>query len=113
MIIRQGFFEGRILPSMEDRFFSYVANDMVPVWRSFPGLIELRVSTAESPENKVWYPLHTSFTFPSEDVLDAALKSPQRQEALARTKVLLEMFDGRVFHVVTRPLAHDGTAIGG
>ena len=97
---------------MEDRFFAYVAEEMVPVWRSLPGLLELRVSTAESPENKVTYPLHTSFRFPSEVVLENALKSPQRQEALARTKILLEMFDGRVFHVVTRPLVHAGKPIG-
>ena len=111
MIIRQGFFEGRILPNMEDRFFEYVAEEMVPVWRSFPGLIELRVSTAHSPENGIAYPLHTSFSFASEAALEGALASPQRQEALARTKILLEMFDGRVFHVVIQPLVHAGRPI--
>jgi antibiotic biosynthesis monooxygenase (ABM) superfamily enzyme len=112
LIVRQGFFEGRIRAGMEDKFFAFVAERMVPVWRSFPGLSELRVSTAVSPENDVSYPLHTTFTFPSEEVLEAALASPERQQALALTKQLLEMFDGRVFHVVTRPLVHAGREIG-
>ncbi len=112
MIIRQGFFEGRILPSMEEKFFDFVAEQMVPVWRSFPGLIDLRVSTAFSPENDIVYPLHTAFAYPSDAVLEAAQASPQRQESLARTKQLLKMFDGRIFHVVTRPLLHAGHTIG-
>lgn len=112
MIIRQGFFDGRIRAGMEDKFFEFVRERMVPVWRSFPGLIELRVSSAHSPEDGTAYPLHTTFVYPSEAVLEAAQASPQRQESLARTKVLLEMFEGRVFHVVTRPLMHAGRQIG-
>lgn len=112
MIIRQGFFEGRIRPGMNEKFFQYVREQMVPVWRSFPGLIELRVSTASATEDGVEYPLHTSFSFPSQAALEAVLTSPERQEALKRTQVLLEMFEGRVFHVVTRPLVHKGQEIG-
>ena len=112
MIIRQGFFEGRIRPTLEDRFYAFVAEQMVPVWRSFPGLIDLKVSTATATEDGISYPLHTSFSFPSDAVLEAALASPERQEALARTRTLLEMFEGRVFHVVTRPLVVAGRTIG-
>lgn len=112
MIIRQGFFEGRIRAGMVDKFFQYVREQMVPVWRSFPGLIELRVSTASATEDGIEYPLHTSFSFPTDAALEAVLTSPERQEALKRTKVLLEMFEGRVFHVVTRPLVHAGHEIG-
>ena len=104
LVTRQGFFEGRIRPGMEQAFFAFVAERMLPVWRSFPGLLDLRVSTAASPENQVAYPLHTAFDFASVEAMEAALASPERQEALARTKELLRMFDGRVFHVVTRPL---------
>ena len=111
MIIRQGFFEGRVRPGMDDKFFAYVREQMVPVWRSFPGLTELRVSTATATEDGVEYPLHTSFSFPTQASLDAVLTSPERQEALRRTRVLLEMFDGRVFHVVTRPLIYAGLEI--
>jgi antibiotic biosynthesis monooxygenase (ABM) superfamily enzyme len=112
LIIRQGFFEGRIRPGMDEKFFAYVRDEMVPVWRSFPGLIELRVSTATASEDGIEYPLHTSFSYPTQASLDAVLTSPERQEALKRTKVLLEMFEGRVFHVVTRPLVHGGREIG-
>jgi antibiotic biosynthesis monooxygenase (ABM) superfamily enzyme len=97
---------------MEEEFFAFVAEKMVPVWRSFPGLVDLKVSTATLTEDGISYPLHTTFAFPSEDVLKAALASPQRQEALARTKVLLEMFEGRVFHILTRPLVVAGQTIG-
>jgi antibiotic biosynthesis monooxygenase (ABM) superfamily enzyme len=112
LIIRQGFFEGRIRPGMDDKFFQHVREQMVPVWRSFPGLIELRVSTASATEDGIEYPLHTSFSFPTQAALEAVLTSPERQEALKRTKILLEMFEGRVFHVVTRQLVHKGQEIG-
>jgi antibiotic biosynthesis monooxygenase (ABM) superfamily enzyme len=111
VIIRQGFFDGRIRPGMEEAFYDHVADRMVPVWRSFPGLLELRVSTANSPENDVTYPLHTTFVFPSDAALEAVLTSPERQESLARTKELMTMFDGRIYHVVTRPLVHRGKIV--
>jgi hypothetical protein len=60
----------------------------------------------------IHYPLHTAFTFPSEEVMDLALASPERAESLARTRVLLEKFDGRVFHIVTRPLGCAGRVLG-
>lgn len=97
---------------MEDRFFEYVRQRMLPVWTSFPGLRDLRVSTASSPEKGVEYPLHTSFTFEDEAALEAALASPERQESLMRTKDLMTMFEGRIFHVLTRPIAHDGRILG-
>ncbi len=97
---------------MEDRFFEYVREKMLPVWMSFPGLEDLRVSTAVSPENGIEYPLHTSFTFADEAALEAALASPERQESLKRTKELMEMFEGRVFHVLIRPAVRDGRSLG-
>jgi antibiotic biosynthesis monooxygenase (ABM) superfamily enzyme len=97
---------------MEEKFFRYVRDEMVPIWRSFPGLIELRVSSATATEDGIEYPLHTTFSYPTQAALDAVLTSPQRQEALKRTKILLEMFEGRVFHVVTRQLVHKGQEIG-
>ena len=106
LIIRQGFFEGRILPGLEQKFYKFVAEQMVPIWRAFPELVELRVSSAIAPEKNLSYPLHTAFTFQSEQSLDLALASRERQEALRRTQTLLKMFDGCIFHVVTRELAY-------
>lgn len=105
MIIRQGFFEGRIKPGREAEFYTYVRDVMMDIWRSFPGLLELRVSTAASPEDGTFYPLHTSFVFPSLAELDAVLVSPQRLHSVEKTKILMEMFEGRIFHIVTQPLA--------
>lgn len=105
MIVRQGFFEGRIKPGQEEAFYAYVRDIMMDVWRAFPGLVKLEVSTAHSPEDKKNFPLHTSFTFPDETTLQQALTSPQRQTSLEKTLILMQMFDGRIFHVVTTPLS--------
>jgi hypothetical protein len=85
---------------------------MVPIWRSFPGLADFRVSSATSPEKNLNYPLHTAFTFDSEQALQAALASPERQQALDQTKILLKMFAGSVFHIETRSLMHAGQYVG-
>ena len=39
-------------------------------------------------------------TYPSREAIDIALKSPERFESRALTRVLLQMFEGRVFHVI-------------
>ena len=83
---------------------------MMDIWRSFPGLVELKVSTASSPENGTFFPLHTSFTFHGMADLDAVLVSPQRLLSVEKTKILMEMFEGRIFHIVTQPLSDAGPA---
>ncbi len=43
MIVRQALFEGTIRPGREQAFRGYVEQKLVPLWRAFPGVREVRV----------------------------------------------------------------------
>ncbi|CAN5542403.1 hypothetical protein BH10PSE7_BH10PSE7_25890 [soil metagenome] len=106
MLIRQGFFDGRIKPGMEAQFYDFVRDKLMPIWQSLPGLLDIRVSKATA-EDGTEYPLHTAFGFADDAALEHFLGSPERQKSRDATQILMEMFEGKIFHVVTRPL-HGG-----
>lgn len=106
MIVRQALFEGTIRSGREAEFRAYVAPALLPLWRRFPGVREVRVlyeieRDAGMPE----VALVLSMKFDSAEALQAALASPVCYESREVTKGLLAMFDGRVRHHVF-DLAH-------
>lgn len=108
MIVRQGLFEGRIKPGREDEFYAFVRERLLPVWRSFPGAVSVEVLTGEDVDDKRRFPLHTVFRFPDRAAMDAALASPARQQAVALVPQLMDLFEGRLHHLVSEriePLA--------
>jgi len=99
MIIRQALFEGTIHAGQEEAFKLYVAEKLMPMWRAFPGVKEVRVLYAvERDEGAPSYPMVLSTMYESRETLAAALESPVRYESREVTKGLLEMFEGRIHH---------------
>lgn len=101
MIVRQALFEGSIHPGREDDFRAYVETELLPMWRRFPGVREVRVlherdRDAGLPE----VAMVLSMAFDDAEALQAALDSPVRHDSREVTKGLLAMFDGRVRHHV-------------
>lgn len=102
MITRTAIFEGRIKPGFEDRFFAEVEQRLAPLWAKFPGALGLRwfrATECDDAERPVV--MIQQVDYPSRDVMQAALTSPQRDAARAVTLELLAMFEGRFYHVVS------------
>jgi len=101
MIIRQALFEGTIHTGKEDAFRQYVGEKLMPMWRQFPGVKEVRVLYAlERDGGAPPYTMVLSTMYESREALATALESPVRYESREVTKGLLAMFDGRIHHHV-------------
>lgn len=101
MIIRQALFEGVVHPGREADFRAYVEAELMPLWRRFPGVREVRV--LHGVEHDAGVPpvaMILSMAFERAGDLAGALESPVRYESREATKGLLAMFDGRVRHHV-------------
>lgn len=102
MITRTAVFEGRIAPGQEDRFFREVGERLAPMWAAFPGALAVRwfrcdeCDDAERPVAMI-----QQVDYPSREVMQAALASPQRDAARAVTMELMAMFEGRFYHVLS------------
>jgi hypothetical protein len=102
VITRTAIFEGRIKPGYEARFFSEVHRRLAPLWRRFPNASNVRLSSvlatdADAPP----VAMIQQIDYPSMAALEEALASPIRAEARAVTLELLEMFEGRFYHLVS------------
>jgi hypothetical protein len=107
MIVRQALFEGSVHPGREADFRRYVDGELLPLWRRFPGVREVRVlHEVERDSGVPAVAMVLSMTFDGPEELQGALASPVRHESREVTKGLLAMFDGRVRHHVY-DLAHD------
>lgn len=107
MIIRLAFFEGSVHPGREAEFRARVEDALMPLWRAFPGVREVRVLyEVERDEGFPEVAMVLSMTFDDRAALQAALDSAVRAESSVASKGLLAMFDGRVRHHVY-DLAHD------
>ncbi|MCA8879563.1 MAG: hypothetical protein KDA73_06280 [Rhodobacteraceae bacterium] len=106
MIVRQALFEGSIHPGREDDFRAYVETALLPLWRRFPGVREVRVLHEVARDDGLpQVVMILSMVFEDADALQAALDSSVRYDSREVTKGLLAMFDGRVRHHVFE-LAH-------
>lgn len=113
MIVRQALFEGSILPGRQADFRAYVDETLLPLWRRFPGVREVRVlHETERDDGIPEVAMVLSMAFDGPEALQAALDSAVRYQSREVTKGLLAMFDGRVRHHVF-DLAHDETALKG
>ena len=103
MITRLALFDGAVHPGQTDAFRAAVLDELLPLWRAFPGATEVRVCFADSRDaGAPDYPLILAVTYPDGPTLDAALASPVRAESRAATeRVLARFFTGRVHHHVT------------
>jgi hypothetical protein len=102
MITRTAIFEGRIKAGCEARFFAGVEQRLAPLWRKFPharNVRLLKVATADADAPPIV--MIQQIDYPSQAALEEAIASPVRAEARAVTLELMEMFEGRFYHVVS------------
>lgn len=101
MLVRQALFQGTIRPGREAEFHAYVEERLLPLWKRYPGVREIRVlHEMDRDEGLPGVPLALTMTFEDADKLRAALESPIRLESREVTKGLFAMFDGAVHHYV-------------
>lgn len=101
MIVRQALFEGEVHEGRGPAFRAYVAERLLPLWRSFPEVREVRVLHEVAHDVDVPpVAMVLSMAFDDEAALATALDSPARWESREVTRGLLAMFDGRVRHHV-------------
>ncbi|HVY64999.1 MAG TPA: hypothetical protein VHH11_09285 [Gammaproteobacteria bacterium] len=111
MITRTAIFEGRIKPGCEQRFFAGVEQRLAPLWRRFPHarnvrLLKVAAADADAPP----IVMIQQIDYPSHAALAEAIASPVRAEARAVTLELMEMFEGRFYHVVSEGNAVEQSA---
>lgn len=109
MITRTAIFEGAIKPGFEAAFFDAIRTRLAPLWGQFPHARNarlLRVDQADADAPPIV--MIQQVDYPSLAALDEALASPVRAKARATTLEILEMFEGRFYHVVSAGNAVEG-----
>ena len=102
MITRRAIFEGQVKPGMEAAFFAGVEQRLAPLWRAFPHALAVRLFYADECDDAQRPVLMIQeVDYPDMACLQAAITSPQRDAARAVTLELLEMFEGRFYHVIS------------
>ena len=108
MFIRCAFFKGTITQGKDTEFHAHWQNNLVPLWSTFPNLLELRViCEVESDDPRNPFPLVMAMKFASREDIKEALNSPARWESKEVSKKLFEMFDGSVIHTVFNAVQFD------
>ena len=111
MITRYALFEGTVPPALTAAFRTAVLDEILPVWRRFPGALAIHVTFAhdrdtDAPE----FPLILAIDWPDRATVDAFLDHPIRNEGRAATEsVLQRFFSGRIHHHVTTAHSFDPT----
>jgi len=104
MITRTAIFEGRVKPGHENEFFAAIRERLAPLWQTFPGNVGMRwfrIDNCDDAERPVV--MIQQVDYPSHEVMQAAIASPQRDAARAVTMELMELFEGRFYHVIGEP----------
>ena len=82
-------------------FHEYWQKKLVPLWSSFPHIIELQVLREVESDNPMnSFPLVMVMKFASREDIEKALNSPIRWQSKTASKKLIEMFDGEIIHTV-------------
>jgi hypothetical protein len=104
MITRFALFEGQINAGETDDFRVAILKEVLPHWKSFPGVMAVRVCFEnERDEGAPALPLILAISYASRQAVDKALASPERALAKAATEaVLARFFTGRVHHHITQ-----------
>ena len=112
MITRFALIEGQIQPGDTEKFRCAILEEVLPHWKSFPGVLAVRVCFAnERDEGAPEIPLVLAVSYPNRAAVDKALASPERALAKAATEsVLARYFRGKVHHHITE--AHDHALAG-
>ncbi|MCY6379721.1 antibiotic biosynthesis monooxygenase [Hoeflea prorocentri] len=103
MITRYALFEGQVHDGQTQAFRDAVLERLVPLWKQFPGALEVRVMFSEErDEGAPEFPLILAISYADRAAMDSALSSPARSQSRDVTgEIVAEFFDGRIHHHVT------------
>jgi hypothetical protein len=102
VITRTAIFEGRFKPGCEERFLKAFRDQLMPLWREFPHATNIRLLPVQSSDpGSPQIALVQQIDYPSVEALEEALASPARAKARALTLELMELFEGRLYHLVS------------
>ena len=102
MITRTAIFEGRLKEGCEERFFAEIRDRLAPLWQQFPHASNVRLMRiAGADEDATPIVMIQQIDYPSLAALDEAMASPIRTQARAITLELMEMFEGRFYHLIS------------
>jgi hypothetical protein len=102
MITRTAIFEGRLKDGCEERFFAEIRDRLAPLWKQFPNASNVRLMRiASTDDDTTPIVMIQQIDYPSLAALDEALASPIRTQARAITLELMEMFEGRFYHLIS------------
>ena len=111
MITRTAVFEGRIKPGCEDRFLTAFREQLMPLWQKLPHASNIRLPPVQSADpGSPQIVLIQQVDYPSVAALEEALASPARDQARTLTRELMQMFEGRLYHLVSERHIGDGDA---
>jgi hypothetical protein len=112
VITRFAMFEGTISPGKTEAFRTAIIEEVLPHWKSFPGVLAVRVCFSnERDEGAPELPLILAITYPDRAAVDVALASPERALAKAATEsVIARYFQGKLHHHITASNDHPALA---
>ncbi len=106
MLTRIAIYEGRIKPGQEEIFFSRVRDELEPIWAQFPGVTAVRVlRRRESDQDAAPIPMILEMDFPDMAAIEACLGSEIRPQAHAATEAVMQLFEGRFYHLIAESKA--------
>lgn len=101
MYTRSAIFEGKIHPGREEDFFRIVEEKLIPVWKRMPNAQAVRVMrTRNTDPDAAPIIMVQEIDYSSMEAVQEALASPVRLEGRALTDEMMEMCDGRFYHLV-------------
>jgi len=110
MHTRSAIFEGTIHPGREEEFFSIVKEQLLPVWKQMPNAKAVRVMRMLNVDpGSPPIAMVQEIDYPSLEAVEEALASPVRLEGRAITDKMMEMFDGRFYHVIYEQIPTNNT----
>ena len=91
----------RLSQEWKKNFHTYWRNNLTPLWRVFPNLLELRVlRVIESDCADSRFPLVMAMRFESRNHIEEAFAFPTRSQSKETSKKLFEMFERSVIRTV-------------
>lgn len=101
MLTRVAIYEGAIVDGTAAAFFADVEARLLPVWRSFPNVLAVRVHRVVSTDpGAIPIAMTLEMDFADQAALDQSLASDVKTKSHALTLDVLKPFSGRFFHYV-------------
>ena len=103
MLTRTAIYEGAVKPGHEEEFFRRVRDELEPMWRRFPNVKAVRVQRTVSAD-KDCRPIAMILEMDFADMaaIEDCMASPIRPESHAATEKVMQLFEGRFYHLVAQ-----------